>query len=158
MTAHLGPVVTAFVDGELDHDSSREVAVHLAHCGPCRIEVDVLRGLKVALRSTEPSLPSGLAERLMSLPQGEPPPLPAAPRGRSAHLRRQARLRRAALGGAVVVLGLGGALGVAGPPPPGPVAPVDPTSAQFVVDRQSTTSEMPFADVSVNTASLRSVR
>ena len=53
------------------------------------------------------------------------------------------------MSGAIVALGLGGALSLAGPPPRGPVAPVDPTSQRFVIDHATTSGEVPFAELDV---------
>jgi hypothetical protein len=57
--------------------------------------------------------------------------------------------------GAFVVLGLGGALSLAGPPPSQPVAPVDPTNAGFVVDHGKVSGEVPFSTVDFLPASAR---
>lgn len=152
MSHHLGPAVTAFVDGELDHARREEVLGHLTHCGTCREEVETLRRLKSALRAQEPSVPSDLAAWLLS---SVTPPVPVAPAPRPAqpHARRRpkrhARLRRTAMGASLVALGLGGALSLAGPPPRGPVAPVDPTSAGFVLDHGATSGEVPFTELDV---------
>lgn len=161
MSAHLGPAVTAFVDGELDHGRRDEVLAHLTHCDPCRAEVDALRRCKAALRGTGgPEVPFDLSARLLAVSGGFPTAA-VAPAPRSApHLRSvsvPARLRRTAVGGAFVVLGLGGALSLAGPPPRGPVAPVDPTSPGFVLDHATTSQEVPFTEldvVSVSSVSL----
>ncbi len=180
MTVHLGPAVTALVDGELDHERREQVLAHLAHCSPCRVEVEVLRTVKATLRRAEPALPTGLAQRLAAAAGSEP--VPACPGFRSpaghrwrpgAECRatiwrttiwrtairrspiRRSPVRRAVVGGAAVALGLAGAVVLAGPPPRAPIAPVDPTSTQLLVDHRSTGSEMPFADVGVTTASLR---
>ena len=174
MSAHLGPAVTALVDGELEHERREQVLAHLAHCSPCRVEVEVLRTVKASLRAREPRVPVGLSERLAAAALQAGPPAPDVrsgprrprPAGRSVPTRpgasavrraavRRAAVRRAALVGAVVALGLGGAVRLAGPPPRGPIAPVDPTSPQLVVDHRSTGGEMPFADIGVTTASLR---
>ena len=64
MSGHLGPAVTALVDGELRHDRREQVLAHLAHCSPCRVEVEVLRTVKATMRRAEPALPTGLAQRL----------------------------------------------------------------------------------------------
>ncbi|MBC7680220.1 MAG: zf-HC2 domain-containing protein, partial [Pseudorhodobacter sp.] len=39
VSGHLGPAVTALVDGELGHERREQVLAHLAHCSPCRVEV-----------------------------------------------------------------------------------------------------------------------
>lgn len=146
MSAHLGHAVTAFVDSELDHSHRDEVLAHLAHCAPCRAEVDGLRLLKSALRTEEPSVPFDLTARLLAATPAEPPPPVSRPHRRR---RGHVRLRRTAMTGAIVALGLGGALGLAGPPPRGPVAPVDPTSVGFLVDHQATSNEVPFTELDV---------
>ena len=153
MSAHLGHAVTAFVDGELDHDRRDEVLAHLAHCTPCRAEVDGLRLLKSTLRSGEPAVPFDLTARLLAATPAElPPPVGRPHRSRRRHLRQ----RRTAMTGAVVALGLGGALGLAGPPPRGPVAPVDPTSVGFLLDHQATSNEVPFTELDVVSVSSHS--
>ncbi len=146
MSNHLGLAVTAFIDGELDHARRDEVLAHLTHCTACREEVEALRLLKTALRSAAPAVPMDLNARLMAAAAD-----PAAPQG-VAHVRRRrphSRVRRAAMSGALVALGLGGALSLAGPPPKGPVAPVDPTNAGFVRDHGATSGEVPFVELDV---------
>jgi anti-sigma factor RsiW len=145
MSAHLGHAVTAFIDGELDHGQRDEVLAHLTHCTDCRAEVDALRRLKAALRVEPTAVPLDLAARLMAAPTA--PPVPVRWRRR----RRHSRLRRTAMGGALVALGLGGALSLAGPPPRGPVAPIDPTNAGFVRDHGATSNEVPFTELDVVT-------
>jgi anti-sigma factor RsiW len=146
MSNHLGLAVTAFIDGELDHTRREEVLAHLTHCTACREEVEGLRVLKAALRSAAPTMPTDLTARLMAAAAA-----PVAPE-RVAHVRRRprhGRVRRAAMSGALVALGLGGALSLAGPPPKGPVAPVDPTNAGFVRDHGATSGEVPFTELDV---------
>jgi len=159
MSAHLGHAVTAFVDGELDHNRRDEVLGHLTHCLSCRSEVDALRRLKLALRGDAPEVPSGLAARLLAATVPiEPAAVPLAQSARRPHVRRRPirhpRLRRTAMGGALLALGLGGALSLAGPPPPrGPLAPVDPTNAGFVLDHGAASNEVPFVELDVVSAS-----
>jgi anti-sigma factor RsiW len=153
MSAHLGQALNAFVDGELDRPHEDEVLTHLAWCGGCRQEVEALRGFKAALRQTGPHLPNDLSARLMAV-SGFPAVAiaePAVPRQLVPHL--SPRVRRTAVSGAFVVLGLGGALSLAGPPPRQPVAPVDPTNAGFVVDHTTTSGEVPFSTAGVVTVS-----
>ena len=122
MSAHLGQAVNAFVDGELDHERRDEVLSHLACCSSCRAEVDALRGFKAALKQTgTPVVPLDLSARLMAVSS-----FPTAPVS-TPHRRRldvHPRLRRTAVSGAFVVLGIGGAISLAGPPPRQPVAGV----------------------------------
>ncbi len=147
MSAHLGPLVTAFVDGELDHTRREEVLAHLAHCADCRAEVDGVRSFKLALRcaADASAVPFDLTARLLAATESSPKPVAVAPVRRRPTAHR--RLRRTAIGGAFVVLGFGGALSLAGPAPRGPVAPVDPTSPQFVTDHGTTSGEMPFTEL-----------
>ncbi len=151
MSSHLGLAATAFVDGELDHVRRDEVLAHLTHCDGCRAEVDALRRFKAALRGSAaaPRVPMDLTSRLLAATQQPALPLalpaPRAPRRSSLH----PRVRRTAVGGAVVALGLGGALTLAGPPPREPVVPVDPTSVRFVTDHGTTSTEVPFTELDV---------
>jgi len=148
VTAHLGTALTAFVDGELDHERRDQVLVHLAHCATCRAEADLLRGLKGALRDATPTTPDDLAGRLLASTAGFPV---AAPRAVAP--RRHVRLRRTAFGGAAVAAGMLVSLRLAGPPLE-PEVPVDPTGPGLVIEHISTANEMPFvgADVSSSTA------
>lgn len=155
MSAHLGPAVTAFVDGELDHDRRDEVLTHLTWCDPCRAEVEELRRCKSVLRAAAAEVPTDLTSRLLAVMETVERPA-VRPQARPRLHRRVPRtVRRTAVGGAVVALGLGGALSLAGPPPRGPVAPVDPTSNRFVQDHGATTTNgVPLRELDVVTASL----
>ncbi|MCU1586919.1 MAG: putative transrane anti-sigma factor [Frankiales bacterium] len=144
MTAHLGPAATAFVDGQLDHRRRDEVLAHLLHCAQCRADVRAVRALKDSLRSIEPAVPSDLSLRLLAAAQA--PALASIPRQPR---RGHRRIRRTAVGGALVVLGVGGTLSLAGPPPPGAPAKVDPSSVRFVIDHATTAGEVPFSEPEV---------
>ncbi len=163
MSDHLGDRVAALVDGELDHASRERVLAHLAHCPPCRTEVDAQRRLKASLLELgrAPLPPSeALAARLLALPDQ---PSPAAPERRSlpGHLPRGPRRpgsragsrrpapsartlkRRGAAAGAFVALGLVSALALGNPSSSqGPSVPVDPASDVFVADFVTTTTEV----------------
>lgn len=168
MTSHLGASVTALVDGELDHPHRERVLAHLAHCPPCRAEVDAERRFKQSLLALWAPVPGrSLSDRLLAI--SDPAQVAeidwswpvAAPHGvarpvRRPSRRRSVRLRRSTVGGALLALGLGGALALGGPPPPGTVAPVDPASATFVVDYASTSPDAPFAEADTLPASFRS--
>jgi anti-sigma factor RsiW len=147
MSRHLGGALTAFVDGELDVAAHEEVLIHLAACASCRSEVELLRGLKSALRHEPHRAPEDLAARLLSLTTapGQPALVPRAPVHRPGALTGHARVRRTAFGLGMLALGFGGAMVVAGPPPAAPVAPIDPTSAGFLIEHASTANEVPFA-------------
>jgi anti-sigma factor RsiW len=137
------------VDGELDHAARDRVLVHLSRCPACRQEVDLLRGLKSVLRS-EPAPPDDLLARILatSAAPGQPVLVPRLTGHRPGPLAGHARARRTAFGIGALALGVGGALALAGPPPTS-VAPVDPTSAGFVVEHTSTAYEVPFAGTAV---------
>jgi anti-sigma factor RsiW len=156
MSAHLGHAVTAFVDGELSDERREQVLTHLTHCACCRAEVAEVRRLKSTLRGSDgPSVPFDLSFRLLAVSALPPPPVPVrrTPAARRAALPHG--LRRTAVGGAFLVLGLGGALSLAGPPPRGPVAPVDPTSPRFVFDHGATSTEVPFTGLDMVSVSSR---
>lgn len=138
MTAHLGPAATAFVDGQLDHRQRDEVMAHLLHCQSCKAEVGALRTVKGSLRAARPDVPADLGLRLLaSMPRDA-----LVPQQRPA--RRPSRVRRTAVGGVLVALGIGGSFGLAGPPPSGPAPRVDPASTRFVIDHAETAGEVPF--------------
>lgn len=159
MNDHLGDRVAALVDGELDHATRDRVLVHLAHCDPCRAQVEGHRRLKHALcglRGTPPLPSDDLVARLMAVPVGRPVPTgrphtprgprrPAGPRGPLGRAARR-RPRRAAAAGALLVVGLAGALALGGTSSSGPRAPVDPASPAFVGYYNVTTSEVPLTE------------
>ncbi len=217
MTSHLGAFTSALVDGELRHEQREQVLAHLAHCAPCRHQVDAERRFKTDLRALPPApVPVALADRLLLLSREAEPGAPtptyglagrllspgSAPSlfrlsphvlasrsvhrsrsgrppsaGRPAHaaamgrpravgghrsaagpgargLGRRPGLRRSAVGGALLAMGLGGTLALGGPPSRGPSAPVNPTSPAFVVDYTSSTPSAPFSDPDIMVASL----
>ncbi len=162
---HLGDLAAALVDGELDHDGRDRVLAHLAHCGPCRAQVDVQRRAKALLQGlAAPGTPAELEAALLSIPRGSPGPAarPARPRSDSRRpvgrrgsarrrrvpsARRHHRVRYLVAGGASFVLvGLGVAV-VAGGQPAGPA--VTPPVGRFVVEHVATTGELPFHDPAV---------
>ena len=76
----LGDVVAALVDGELDHAARERAQRHLAHCTPCRTEVDAQRRLKARLTGTstgEVAPSDALTARLLGL-RPDPATGPAA--------------------------------------------------------------------------------
>lgn len=149
MSSHLGPALTAYLDGELDHARREDVQVHLAHCAACRAELELLRGLRTSLRDVGPAVPGDLTARLLAATAAADEPLPLA-RPQVPHRHHLARgVRRTAVGAGLALLGVGGALALAGPPPSGPVAPVDPTGNGLVVEHVGTANEVPFAGADV---------
>jgi hypothetical protein len=78
---HLGPRVSALVDGELGHEARDRALAHVAHCAACREALDAERALKALLRGAETPAPSSaLLAALTNL--GEPGD-PVAPRPRA---------------------------------------------------------------------------
>ncbi|WP_374199872.1 anti-sigma factor, partial [Kitasatospora sp. SUK 42] len=73
---HLGDRLSAFLDGELGHDSRERVLAHLATCPQCKAEADEGRSVKHLLTRTDtPGPSSALMARLMavgSLPEDAP--------------------------------------------------------------------------------------
>lgn len=157
MSGHLGTEIPALVDGELDHAARERALGHLARCAACRAEVDDERRLKARLRDVGAAGPlpgHDLAQRLLRLaPPGDAPTpswpaagssglLPPVPRLPPPTPASAPALRRGALGGAVLVVGLGAVLALGGPSRPPGRPPVDPTSDAFVVDFASTGSRL----------------
>src|SRR3954447_24453293 len=155
-----GELLSAFVDGEVDHETRERVLSHLLDCVPCRLEVDGLRALKTRLAwaGAETPLPNpALQARLFGLvvPGVEPMQRPAAgtvrprsvrPAARAAapsRPRRTTRLRRRTAGGCIVALGLTAAfvLGGAQPARDNEVK-VDPGTDVFVADFVDSTGEV----------------
>ncbi len=67
-SGHLGDLVTALVDGQLDPSSYDLATSHLMWCSDCRCEVEQERQLKSRLRAMgEPGLPASLFGRLSAL-------------------------------------------------------------------------------------------
>jgi anti-sigma factor RsiW len=165
VSCHLGDRVAALVDGELD-DASRERALaHLAHCDTCRYETDAHRRLKATLvqvREAPPAPSADLTARLLALPAERPvlaaPPATrrsarrpvgaGRPTSRTATLRRP---RRAATAGALLAVGLVGALALGGPSTSGPRTPVDPATPAFVAEYANSTSRVPLTEPVVAT-------
>lgn len=73
---HLGDRISAFVDGELDHDARDRVLSHLAQCHDCHSAVDEQRRLKVSVTAAAGPAPSdALIRSLISMSEpGEPTP------------------------------------------------------------------------------------
>ncbi|GAA2819518.1 hypothetical protein GCM10010441_49860 [Kitasatospora paracochleata] len=73
---HLGDRLSAYLDGELGHDSRERVQAHLATCPDCLAEAESARAVKRALNGTDTPAPSSLLmARLLAvaaLPDDEP--------------------------------------------------------------------------------------
>ncbi len=162
---HLGDLAAALVDGELDHDARDRALAHLAHCPPCRAEVDVQRRAKALLhRFADPRTPSELESVLLSIAGHAPGAVGPLARGRTGvrrpagrrvrarrprtpSARRPRRMRYLVVGGtSFVLVGLGVAV-IVGGQSPGPA--VTPPVDRFVVEHVATTGELPFHDPAV---------
>jgi anti-sigma factor RsiW len=159
----LGDVLSALVDGELDHAARDRALSHLAGCAACRADVEDQRRLKARLAALHADAPSPeLSSRLLALavPGAEPWARPSTPvrpvtvrssRAPGGAARPAAgpgrRLRRAtAVGSSVVLAGLAAALVLGGRPAGGGSTPIDPGADVFVVEHVSTTGDLPLRE------------
>lgn len=141
-SGHVGDLVSALVDGALDHDTRDRLLAHLATCPACRAEVEDERRVKARLgRLADPDVPAELTTRLLGL---RPPPAGTHPRSRRDSRRppRRRSVRRriaASTGGVAAALSL--AFLVGGGAPAG--RPVTPQVDRFTVDHAAVTGEVP---------------
>jgi hypothetical protein len=169
---HLGPRVSALVDGQLGHAERDRALTHIAHCASCRQAVDAERTIKAALAGAvapgpsdgllsalralgEPGEPVGPRPRAMPLGPVVPtlPPPGRGPFGSRRDSRRPAKARRAqrvryATAGAVSVAGLvlGTAFAAGGSAGAGAATVVVPPAAELSVEHAATTSGLPLGD------------
>jgi anti-sigma factor RsiW len=148
VNGHLGELVAAFVDGQLDYARREKALEHLSWCEACRAAVEQERWVKTRVQTLPGAEPS--ADLLFSLTRVsyEPPPVelpePAGPwRLPQTRARRGSLLAAGAGSVAAGFLGLAYAVGGATAADQNPVTPpVDRFSAEFVGSQSST----PFAD------------
>ncbi|MET9022108.1 zf-HC2 domain-containing protein [Actinopolymorpha sp. NPDC004070] len=70
---HDRAVLSALVDGELDHDARDQVLAHLAHCAECRDAVEAERRVKSLLSGMpEPAASASLQAGLLALAEPAP--------------------------------------------------------------------------------------
>jgi anti-sigma factor RsiW len=174
--SHLGDLLSALVDGELNGAERDRAYAHLAGCEQCRTEAAQLRVLKQKLRSLVEGAPAeaAMTRRLISMtgPGGPLPPRRAllrvvsGPRqdGRATGIRRftrpgprrtrPARRRRYVFLGTVsLVVGLGTAAfsaGGGGAAAPGPR--ITPPVELYSVEHAIITGEVPFSGPSARPA------
>ncbi|MDQ1687554.1 MAG: hypothetical protein QOK42_529 [Frankiaceae bacterium] len=161
MSAHLGPRLSAFIDGELSHADRDRVLAHLTHCAECRGVVEAERQVKSRLSGLgQPEPPATLLAKLHGLPAptgGGMATRPSAAARRPDTLggRRRPRrsprplgghrLRRAAVGAsAVVAVALSAAFAVGGADQGGTT--VRPQVDQFTVEHASVSGTVPLVD------------
>jgi anti-sigma factor RsiW len=86
--SHLGPRLSALVDGELSADERDRAHAHLAGCADCRAEANELRALKKRMRGLDDVPPDdALTQRLIGIAE---PGAPVPPRRRARQLRAPA--------------------------------------------------------------------
>ncbi len=160
MSGHLGADLAALVDGELNHAARERVLRHLSSCAACRTEVEAQRLFKARLRGLDtPDAHADLSARLLALSASSdavsrattarlPRRLPTAlSRRRSSRgPRSRSAIRRTALGGAALVIGLGAVFVLGAPPSPPTRTPVDPTSDVFLIDYAGVAGELPLPE------------
>jgi putative zinc finger protein len=173
--SHLGPRVSALVDGELGHEARDRALAHVAHCASCREALDAERSLKALLRGAETPPPSsallaalsGLGEpgdpvapRPRAMPLGPVvPTLPPPGRGpfarrtpgrrdsRGPGAGRVHRRTRVVAAGALSFAGLVlGTAFAAGGAAGEPGVPVVPPAAELSVEHAATTGGLPLGD------------
>ncbi len=78
---HLGPRISALVDGELGHAARDRALAHVAHCSACRAILESERAVKELLGAAgAPAPPAGVLASLQALAS---PGNPVPPRSRS---------------------------------------------------------------------------
>jgi hypothetical protein len=79
--SHLGPRLSALVDGQLSHQERDRALAHVAHCATCRDQLEAERAVKDLLgASTAPAPSAGMLASLQALAQ---PGNPLPPRART---------------------------------------------------------------------------
>jgi hypothetical protein len=171
--SHLGPRVSALVDGQLSHEARDRALAHVAHCPTCREALDAERAVKALLSGTATPAPSAallgaltqlgepgdpVAPRARAMPLGPVvPTLPPPGRGPFARRRdsrrpsagratRATRTRVATAGALSVAALLLGTAFVAGGEAAEPGVPVVPPAAELSVEHAATTGGLPLGD------------
>jgi anti-sigma factor RsiW len=145
-TSHLGDRLTAFVDGELDHDARERVLVHLARCAECRQAVDAERQTKSRLTSApDPQLPPGLTANLVGIGTSMTADRRVlrrhvVPRRRRRATAQHRRRRVAASSGAALVGAMSAAFALGGGPAEG--TPITPNVNRFTVEHATVSDEV----------------
>ncbi len=104
-TAHLGELLSAYLDGEVTGDEEERVVLHLDGCPACRDELLDLDAARTAVRSLPVLEPAGFADKITREQPVVAPPVEAA------RARRRSRARPmawAAAAAAALVLAVGG--------------------------------------------------
>ena len=142
--SHLGPRLSALIDGELSAAERDRAHAHLASCAACRAEAKDLRELKRRMRglAARPA-DDTLTERLLAI-AGPGGPIPL--RGhRGTHRGRYVAIGIASC--AVAGLGVTAFTVGGGQPSPGPR--ITPPVQMYSVEHAITTGEIPFGNIPV---------
>ncbi len=103
--AHLGELLSAYLDGEATGDEEERVVLHLDGCGACRDELLELDAARAAVRSLPVLEPAGFADKITREQPVVTVPLASA----AAPSRRRVRpVAWAAAAAAALVLAVGG--------------------------------------------------
>jgi len=150
--SHLGPLISALIDGELAGAELDRANAHLAGCAACQLEADQLRRLKRELSSLgELDGADAVTGRLLAMARQDGPvrarPLPR-PAGRRVRRRRGRYVMWGAM--SIVVVGVGAAaFGMGGSSSAGGNEPqITPQLEVFDMQHAITSGDMPFADPS----------
>jgi anti-sigma factor RsiW len=122
--SHLGDLLSAHVDSELDGAERDRVSAHLARCEQCRTEAATLRELKRQLGGLVGEAPAeaDVTQRLLAAAELTAATGLASPAGKAGKLRGHRVLTRPSHGSARVA-GSGGVTGAGGHGPSGPGGP-----------------------------------
>jgi hypothetical protein len=161
--SHLGDLVAALVDGELEGHARDRALAHTTGCDRCRAAVAAERRLKATLRGTagsaEPPATGDGAESFLLASLLEIPTFPTALVDDAPHERcGLATIRRprhpylvGAGCAATVVLGFAGAAAL-GSTGDGGGRLVSPSVSTFTVENAATTGEVPLTDADLQAA------
>jgi anti-sigma factor RsiW len=144
--SHLGPRLSALIDGELSHAQRERVLAHLARCAPCRSEAAALRVLKQRMHALgEATANTALTDRLVAL----------GARGQAAGSIGLPRRRWPVRSLAVAVLAMAGLsvpaaafMAGGGQAEPGPG--VTPAIEEFMTQHELTTGNVPARSASAS--------
>ncbi|MGD0701960.1 MAG: zf-HC2 domain-containing protein [Trebonia sp.] len=156
--SHLGSLISALIDGELDGVELDRANGHLAGCAVCQAEAAQLRALKRELRALGefdgadaitgrllamgvPSGPGGLGGSVTARPLPRPPQA-----GRRVRRRRGRYAMWSAM--SIVVVGVGAAaFGMGGTSAAGNEPQITPQLEVFDLQHAITSGDVPFADL-----------
>ncbi|HEY0936661.1 MAG TPA: anti-sigma factor [Trebonia sp.] len=161
--SHLGDLLSALVDGELNGAELDRANAHLAACGACQGEAGALRRLKHELHDLAGACDAdGLTRRLLAMDGREGPedPWPGRYPGREYDEHGERRKGRYVLWSTVslVVVGIGAAaFGLGGGSGGSPAPRITPQLEMYDWQHAVTSGDVPFGDPSQRPARLPAV-